>query len=197
MEFSVWSWTSWTRSRNSLPGTKNKRALSLETLLFCSHKQHAGWVLRLLNPEWALSNSKSPFKPPVRLCCGFFLLLASVCLVWSRLVVFSLRWMTEMNRNTWGFFCCRECQLLVASALLSKCGIYLLLKLGMWHDWKPQTKQLEAKLKSPCFIPQDLGKTVQLENITTWHILHVYLSSSALIQQILKLQHLEFLIVIN
>lgn len=32
-------------------------------------------------------------------------------------------------------------------------------------DWKLQTKQLEAELKSPCFIPQQLDKTVQIKKI--------------------------------
>lgn len=71
---------------------------------------------------------------------------------------------TEMNQNAWDFFSCLEYQLVVASALLSKCGICLLLRLGMWHNWKPQTKQLEAKLK-PCFIPQHLREIVQIEKI--------------------------------
>lgn len=47
----------------------------------------------------------------------------------------SLRWTTgHRNENTWGLFTCLECNLIAASALLSKCGIYLLLKLGMWRN---------------------------------------------------------------
>lgn len=112
-----------------------------------------------------------------------------------------------MNQNTWGFFCCLECQLLVASPLLSKYGVHLLLKLGMWHDWKPQTKQLEAKLKSPCFIPQQLGKTVQIMKIKELLSYHMAcLACSPLLFCItvantrtfsVILQHLGFLIVIN
>ena len=88
-----------------------------------------------------------------------------------------------------------------------KCGIYLLLKLGMWRVWKPQTKQLEAKLKSPCFIPQQLGKTVQIKKIKELFSYHMACLACLPLLFCIKiantetfnviLQHLEFLIVIN
>lgn len=161
------------------------------------------WFLNL----WV--RAKSPFKLPLGLQgCGFLLLLGLVC--W-----FGVHWWcfpsderqaTEMNQNTWGFFACLECQLLVASALLSKCGIYLLLKLGMWHNWKPQTKQLETKLK-PCFIPQHLGEIAQIERIKELFNDHMACLARSPLIFCVKIantktfnvvpQHLEFFIVTN
>lgn len=138
------------------------------------------WLLNL----WV--TAKSPFKLALELQgCGFLLLLALVCWCGVHWWCFPSdgRQATEMNQNSWGFFACLECQLIVASTLLSKCGIYLLLKLGIWLNWKPQTKHLEAKLK-PCFIPQHLGEVVQIEKIkelfSDHMVLHVHLSSCAL-----------------
>lgn len=77
----------------------------------------------------------------------------------------------------------------------------------MQHDWKPQTKQLGAKLKSPCFIPQQLGKPVEIKKIKelfscrmaclAWLplLFCVKIANSKTFSVIL--QHLEFLIGIN
>lgn len=42
-------------------------------------------------------------------------------------------------------------------------------------DWKLQTKQLKAKLKSHCFIPQQLDKTVQIKKIKELLSYHMFI----------------------
>lgn len=126
---------------------------------------------------------------------------------WSPLVVLSLRWTTGHRNESKYLGLFRLSWMSAPSCICFIIKVWnLLLKLGMWHNWKPQTKQLETKLK-PCFIPQHLGEIAQIERIKELFNDHMACLACSPLVFCVKIantktfnvvpQHLEFFIVTN